>query len=79
MFLTPTTEKEVVDLINGLGNNKSGGLDYIPDYIIKKCHLKITAPLTYIINLSLSTVQFPDQPKIAKVKPLYKKGCDTEV
>jgi hypothetical protein len=35
--------------------------------------------LAYIINLSLSTGQFPDQLKIAKVKPLYKKGCDTEV
>jgi hypothetical protein len=35
--------------------------------------------LTYIINLSLSTGQFPDQLKIAKVKPLYKKGRETEV
>jgi hypothetical protein len=35
--------------------------------------------LTYIINLSLSTGQLPDQLKIAKVKPLYKKGCETEV
>jgi hypothetical protein len=38
----------------------------------------ITA-LTYIINLSLSTRYFPDQLKIAKVKPLYKKGCETDV
>jgi hypothetical protein len=72
-------EKEVVDLIKGLSNKKSAGLDDIPDYIIKKCHLKITTPLTYIINLSLSTGQFPDQLKIAKVKPLYKKRCETEV
>jgi hypothetical protein len=35
--------------------------------------------LLYIINLSLSTGQFPDQLKIAKVEPLYKKGCETEV
>jgi hypothetical protein len=35
--------------------------------------------LKYIINLSLSTGQFPDQLKIAKVQPIYKKGCDTEV
>jgi hypothetical protein len=79
MFLTPSTEKEVVDLIKGLGNKKSVELDDIPDYIIKKCHLKITTPLTYIINLSLSTGQFPDQLKIAKVKPFYRKGCDTEI
>jgi hypothetical protein len=79
MFLTPTTEDEVVDLIKGLGNKKSTGLDDIPDYIIKKCHTNITTALTCIINLSLSTGKFPDQLKIVKVKPLYKKGSDTEV
>jgi hypothetical protein len=35
--------------------------------------------LTYIINLSLSTGKFPDQLKIVKVNPLYKKGSGTEV
>jgi hypothetical protein len=68
MFLTPTMEEEVVDLIKGLDNKKC-----------KKCHSKIKTAFTHIINLSLSTGQFPDQLKIAKVKPLYKKGCDTEV
>jgi hypothetical protein len=79
MFLTPTTEEEVVDLIKGFGNIKSTGLGDIPDCIIKKCHTNITTVLTYIINLSLSTSKFPDQLKIVKVKPLYKKGSDTEV
>jgi hypothetical protein len=79
MFLTPTTEEEVVDLIKGLDNKKSTGVDDIPDYVIKKFHSKIKTALTHIINLSLSTGQFPDLMKIAKVKPLYKKGCDTEV
>jgi hypothetical protein len=79
MFLTPTTEGEVVDLIKGLDNKKSTGLDDIPDYVIKKWHSKIKTALTHIINLSLSTGQFADQLKIAKMKPLYEKGCDTEV
>jgi hypothetical protein len=79
MFLTPTTGEEVVDLIKGLYNKKSTGVDEIPDYIIKKCHSKIKIALTHMINLSFSTGQFPDQLKIAKVKPLYKKGCDTEL
>jgi hypothetical protein len=78
MFLTPTTE-EVVDLIKGLDNKNSTGVDDIPNYVIKKCHSKSKTTLTHIINLSLSTGQFPDQLKIAKVKPLYKKGCDTGV
>jgi hypothetical protein len=79
MLLTPTTEEEVVDLIKGLDNKNFAGVDDIPDYVIKKFHSKIKTALTHIINLSLSTGQFEDQLKIAKVKPLYKKGCETEV
>jgi hypothetical protein len=79
MFLTPTTEEEVVDIIKGLGNKKSTGIDDIPDYIIKKCYPRIKTALTHIINLSFETGKFPDQLKIAKVKPLYKKGCKTEI
>jgi hypothetical protein len=78
-FLTPTMEEEEADLIKGLDNKKTMGLGDIPDYAIKKCHSKIKTALTHIINLSLSSGQFPDQLKIAKVKPLYKKRCDTEV
>jgi hypothetical protein len=72
VFLTPTTE-EVGSIIKRLNNKKSTGIDGIPGYIIKKCYPKISA-LTYTINLSLLTGYFPDQLKIAKVKPVYKKG-----
>jgi hypothetical protein len=40
-FLTPTTEEDVADLIKGLDNKKSTGLDDMPDYVIKKCHSKL--------------------------------------
>jgi hypothetical protein len=65
--------------LKDLVTKKSTGIDDIPEYIIKKCYPKITTALTYIINLSLSTRYFPDQLKIAKVKPLCKKGCKTDV
>jgi hypothetical protein len=35
MFLIPTMEEEVIDLIKGLDNKKSKGLDDIQDYVIK--------------------------------------------
>ncbi|PNF33292.1 hypothetical protein B7P43_G10125 [Cryptotermes secundus] len=79
MFLTPTTELEVAGIIKGLGNKKSPGIDDIPEYVVKKCYPKLTTALTYVINLSLVTGHFPDQLKIAKVKPLYKKGSKTDV
>jgi hypothetical protein len=73
MFLTPTTEVEVIGIIKGLHNEKSMDIDEISEHIIKKCYPKIKYVLTYIINLSLSTGYFPDQLKFAEVKPLYKK------
>jgi hypothetical protein len=64
MFLTPTTEREVTDIIKGLGNKKSTSVDDIP--VIKKCYPRIANALTYIINLSFSSGYFPDQLKNSK-------------
>ena len=38
----------------------------------------IALPITQICNLSIESCSFPDDCKIAKVKPLYKKGAKTE-
>ncbi|PSN56061.1 hypothetical protein C0J52_11810, partial [Blattella germanica] len=69
MFLTPVTEEEVAEITKSLKNKKSTRIDEISDYVIKRCHLYIVQPLTYIINLSLSTGSFPDGLKDAKIKP----------
>jgi hypothetical protein len=62
-----------------LGDKKSMSVVDIPEFIIKKCYPRITDALTYIINLSFLSGYFPDQLKIANVKPLYRKGCDADV
>jgi hypothetical protein len=43
------------------------GFDEIPDIIVKQCIHAVKKPLTFIINLSLSSGIFPSQMKIAKV------------
>jgi hypothetical protein len=78
MFLTPTNEMEVADIIKGIVNKKSTAVNDIPGFIMKKCYPRITNALTYIINPSFSPDYFPEQLKIAKVKP-YQKECDTDV
>jgi hypothetical protein len=40
MFLTPTMESDVVDIIKGLNNKKSTGVDDISEYVVKKCYLE---------------------------------------
>ena len=50
------------------------GYDDIPKSLVKQCIQLIKGPLTRIYNVSLGLVVFPDEWKLAKVKPLYKKG-----
>ena len=71
IFLAPTTEEELVGIIKDFKNKKSTGIDGFSDYVIKRCYVYIVQPLTYIINLSLSTGYFPESLKTAKIKPLF--------
>ena len=73
-FTEPITEVEVFNLLRSIDVNKSCGADNINAQLIKdNCHVLI-APLTYIFNLSLEHGIVPDDMKIAKVIPLFKKG-----
>ena len=54
--------------------NSSAGWDLINPKVVKHVSTGILTPLTYIINLSLQTGIFPDDLKLAKVIPLFKKG-----
>ena len=71
---TTITESETLSIINKLKNKNSSGKDEISNKLLKSIKDEIAKPLTIIINQSLKTGVFPDALKIAKVKPLYKKG-----
>jgi hypothetical protein len=73
VFLFPVTENEVEKVAKGLKNKFSVGIDEIPDYVVKQCIKLLKKPLAKIYNASLELGIFPDQLKIAKVVPLYKK------
>ncbi len=78
VFFKPITEYEVLKIINNFDKNKSAGHDGIGNLIVKRVANEIAQPLTNIFNLSLSTGKVPDQLKIAKVIPIYKKD-DEEI
>jgi Notch-like protein len=71
--IIPITEAEIKSIIHFLKPKKSTGYDEITSKILKACASLISHPLSYICNHSLDTGIFPDQLKIAVVKPLYKK------
>ena len=65
---------EVLKVIKNLKNSKSTGTDNIDTYVIKLVSQDILAPLTHIINISITKSTFPSIWKHAKVLPLLKKG-----
>ena len=72
-FFKPTNEHEILKIIKKLGSRKSAGRDNIKADLIKCVANEIVKPLAIIFNMSLSNGIVPDELKIAKVVPIYKK------
>jgi hypothetical protein len=73
-FIHPVTPQEILQIGMSLKNKLSSGYDDIPDKIIKYSIPFITSVLTHLGNLSISEGIFPQQLKMSKVHPLFKKG-----
>ena len=54
-------------------NKTSCGVDGISNSLLKSIKTEIVQPVTVLINRMLTTGIFPDELKLAKVVPLYKK------
>jgi len=78
-IFNPVDQNEVKYMINGLKNSNSTGWDNIPTNVIKAISGSIVAPLTQLINKSLQEGIFPDALKIAKISPIYKNKCKTDI
>ena len=63
-----------MQLISKLKSKDTKGHDLISNNLLKAIKHKIVTPLTFIINQSLKTGTFPDRLKLARVRPLFKKG-----
>ena len=72
-FFKPTNEEEIVKIIRKLGSRKSPGCDGIKSDLVKQVAAEISLPLKIIFNVSLQTGIVPDDLKVAKVVPIYKK------
>ena len=68
------SEENTMLVLNHLKSKPSCGYDGISTKLLKVCKHQICKLLTLIINQMLSNGIFPDDLKIAKVIPLFKKG-----
>ena len=73
MRFFPVTPEEVQSLINGLKIVKSN-VDSMPVTIFKKVSHLLIIPLSKLINLCFMNGIFPDELKIARITPVFKKG-----
>ena len=64
----------VLQIVTELKNSKSTGLDNIDVWTLKLIIDDVLPALTHVINLSLTSMIFPNIWKLAKVIPLLKKG-----
>ena len=67
------TDDEVKEALRSLKPNKSPGYDNISSNVVNETSDIFFTPLKYILNLSLQQGIFPENLKISKVSPIYKK------
>ena len=67
-------EQTILDHLRKLDVKKATGLDDIPPRLLRDSAHVIAMPLTRIINMSLDQGVVPEDFKIAKVIPVFKKG-----
>ena len=68
----------ILKLLKQLNPAKSAGIDNPTGKFLKEGAPVLASPITDLVNLSISLSLFPDDCKIAKLKPLYKKEAKTK-
>ena len=79
MYIKPTNEHEITQIINSFKNKSSEDINGISMKLIKQVKDLIVKPLTHICNVSLQKGEFPNKMKVAKVLPLYKSNDEHNV
>jgi len=72
-FVSPIIAADICDVINKL-KCSSKGLNSTPTYILKFLADLLSPIIAELFNMSISSGQFPDVLKLARVVPVYKAG-----
>lgn len=78
MRLHNVTPIEVEKVVSNMVNKKSCGYDEVPIGIIKENIDILAEPLSLFFNECFEENIFPEQLKIAKILPIFKKGSKTD-
>ena len=74
-FTFTAVNEECIDtIVKNMKSNSSTGYDEISNKLIKQARSVLVKLLTLLMNQIIYTGEFPDQLKLSRVKPLFKKG-----
>ena len=68
----------VQDILENIEPSKAAGIDNLNGKFLRDAAKAIALPITQLCNLSIKYSSFPSACKIAKLKPIFKKGSKTD-
>ena len=68
----------ILKILKKIEISKAAGIDNLPGVFLRDGANVLATPVAQICNLSITLSSFPKKCKIAKLKPLYKKGSKTD-
>ena len=72
------TLEDVVKKLHQLKPDKSPGIDQVHPYVLKECSEEMAVPLLKIFRKSLEEDRIPEDWKMARVSPIFKKGSKNQ-
>ena len=76
--LASVSENSILTILKATQVSKAAGTDTLSGRFLKDGVKVLSKPISDLCNLSITSEKFPDPCKVAKPKPLYKKGSLTE-
>ena len=76
--LSNTSEEKVLKIMTNIEISKATGVDKLPGRFLKDGPNILAKPISTLCNLSISQGVFANACKVAKLKPIFKKGKKTD-
>ena len=76
--LVYVSKNSILTILKATEVVKVAGIDDLSGRFLKDGAKVLSKPISDLCNLSITSEKFPDPCKVAKLKPLYKKGSLTE-
>ena len=76
--LSNTSEEKVLKIMTNIEISKAAGVDKLSSRFLKDGANILAKPISTLCNLSMSQGVFRNSCKVAKLKPIFKKGKKTD-